>query len=517
MTTMRRRLVGSGGALIVTSVLVSSFAVGASAAPSHGSGNPYGGFTTTAAATPLRVELYEPAIPLPADPQVELNFSYTNVTGASGPDSTALASAMWPGGPVGQGLPTILAGAGLPAQLAANNYPVQVSSQYPGTPNSGSQEFLPGMTGRVAGSSTEASARSGYSTSGQVAGDPASGGASSPLTGLQSGSLSGLAGALNGPNSTSNTGSNPLGLLSAVVSVGGMSSSSVTDYGDPVTVTSTGTSQLGEVDLLGGIVKLEGVTVSSSSSSTLDGGGQATQTITYGGMTINGTPFKITADGIQAAGSTTAIPGMPSDPNQALASLGISLTVPKPTQTTNGTEVDAGAQGPTITIDTQPIISKLQLNQLPLTTLINQFPDSANQLKTLLLGVLQAHPKIVLLLGNVSSSAHTIAPLNLGGGLALPSSPTLDSTPTTADTGATTGDAPLDTGVLPATTAPIKKTSAAPGLPDLGGVPGLLMLAGLILAVGAAWLFRTMAEGALGAAGTCAHGLTKGLPDLRKA
>jgi hypothetical protein len=56
-----------------------------------------------------------------------------------------------------------------------------------------------------------------------------------------------------------------------------------------------------------------------------------------------------------------------------------------------------------------------------------------------------------------------------------------------------------------------------PGLPPLGSVPVLLTLAGLIVAGGAAWFFRSAALSALGGAGTCSHGLASGLPDLRKA
>lgn len=524
----KRPVIGIGSALVAAGALVSTFAGAAVAEPAHlavaSAGTPYAGFTTAANATPLRFELYEPAIPVPASPQVEFNYSYTSVGAASGPTSTAAASALWPGSAVGTGLPTILSASGVPPQLANTSYPAQTNAQYPGTPNSASQEFLPGMVGRVSGSSTEAVARSGYSSSGQVAGDPAS--SSNPLSQLQSGNVGALGGLLSPPGSNSNTGSNPLGLLSALISVGGMSSSSVTTYGDPSTVTATGTSQIGDIELLGGVVKLEGVTVSSASSSSLDGGGKIIQKVTYGGMTINGQSFKLTSNGIEAAGSTTAAPS-PAAANQALAKLGISIDLPKPTKTQSGTVVSGTASGPTITMDTQPIITMLKLNKLPLTTIVNKFPSQANQLKTVLLGLLQAHPKIVMLLGKVSSSAQTASPINLGGGGSgglggSGSSLGGGGAPTTGGGGVpgSTGVSGTPGGTSPSGSAgntPLNKVSATPGLPPLGSIPSLLILGGLVIAAGVGWFFRAAALNALGAGTTCSHGLVTGLPDLRKA
>lgn len=534
MTATRKRpWVGLAAASIAAAALTSAF-TGTAAAATLGvvqpptTGTPYGGFLSGATAAPLRLELFEPAIPIPANPQVELNFSHTEVSASSGPFSTALASALWPGTAVGTGLPVILQQSGLPASLANNSYPVQVNAKYPSSadiPSSASQEFLPGMVGRVSGSTTQAIARAGYSTSGQVAGDPASSGLSGTLSQLQAGNIGALGGLLNGPGSNSNTGSNPLGVLSAVVSVGGMSSSSVADYGDPATVTATATSQVGEVDLLGGIVKLGGCTVSSVSSSSVDGGGKVVQKVTYGELTIAGTPFKLTSDGIEAAGSTTAIPGLPDSPSQALKTLGISIQLPKPTTTISGAAASGSAVGPQITIDTQPVLTMLQLGKLPLGSLVNQFPSSANQLKGLLQAALQAHPKIVIRLGDVSTNATASTAISLGGGGgSLGGSLGGTTTPTTGGLG---GGVPSSSGVPGSTTpgtttpgtttTPIDKTAAIPGLPPLGSVPSLLTLGGLILAIGLGWFFRAAALSALGAGSTCTHGLVTGLPDLRKA
>lgn len=519
MTRARRPILGIGAAALAAGGLVSTFAGVAAAAPT--TGTPYSGFSTSATASPLRIEIFEPAIPVPASPQVELDFSHTTVGGSSGPDSTAMASAMWPGDAVGNGLPVILSQMGLPASLMSGGYPVHTNAQFPGTPNSGSQEYFPGMVGRVSASDKQASARAGYSSSGQVAGDSTSG--SNVLDQLKSGNIGALSGLLNPPGSGSNTGSNPLGVLSAIVSAGGMSSSSVTDYSDPTVVTATATSQIGEVDLLGGLVKLEGVTVSAASSSSLDDGGKATQKVTYGGLTIAGTPFKLTSDGIEAAGNKTAIPGMSSNPTKALASLGISIDLPKPTKTVSGTQATSAALGPVITIDTQPVISLLKLNKLPLASIIAKLPDSAGQVKTTLLGILQAHPKLVVALGDVSSGAQTSAAISVGGGTTtggLGGGATTGGVGTPGTTNVPTGSpvtgTPTTTSPTGSVSTPIAKTAAA-GLPPLGSVPSLLTIGALIIAAGLGWFFRAAALTALGAGSTCTHGLATGLPDLRKA
>lgn len=507
------------------------------------SGTAYGGFSTDATATPLRIEVHEPAIPIPADPELEFNFSYSTVAGQSGPTSTARSSAMWPGDPIGEGLKTIITAAGLPAQLAANGYPVQVNAQSPGTPSTASQEFLPGMVGDVSASSTGAVARSGYSSSGNVTGDPSSG----VLGGLANGDLSSFGSALDGgTGSTASTrhaspaptdspttpsspagsaaSTNPLGALSILVSAQGMSSSSRTDYSSTDTVTSRASSQVGEIDLIGGIVKLEGVTVTTNTSSSLDGGGKATHDVTYGGITIAGTPFKITSDGLVAATSKTAIPDLPDTPAKALATLGLSIDLPKPTSTTSGASASAAAFGPEITLDAAPLTKMLKLDKLPIAGLINQLPDSAGQAKSLLLAALQAHPKIVIYAGHVSSDAQTIAAIP-GGTVPPPGSTTPgSSTGATGGTGGTgglgstpgTGGVPTASGTVPTTSAPITNTSAVPGLPPLGSIPGLLTVGGIALAAGTGWWLRRGAAALLGGGATCPHGLLSGLPDLRK-
>lgn len=492
----------------------------------------YGGFSVSGSATPLRIEFYEPAIPIPASPQLEFNFSYTHVEGSSGPTSKARASAMWPGSPIGEGLKTFVTQLGLPAALAANGYPVQVNAQSPGDDDSARQEFFPGMVGRVRTDDDGAVARAGYSLDGKVAGDDdADSGAGGLLAAAKDGDLSALGQLLGGNQSAAEEAAGgPLGALGALVDVGGMSSSSRTSY-TPDSVRVTATSRLGVVKLLGGLVQLDGVTTTSRTTSSLDGA-KTKPTVSFGGLTIAGTAFKLTSDGIVAAGKTTAIPGLSDVPGEALKQLGISIDLSKPSRQVDKTAGSSMIAGPTITIRTAPLLKLISLDKLGLGALINKLPDSAGQAKGLLLAALQAHPEVVLKLGQVSSQAQTVAGVPIDDGGTQPTStasPTSEATPTGTDGGDDTTVPPGDdTGVgsdvpdavaadkVAPVNADITPTSGVPGLPPLGSVPGMLTMGGLVLAAGAGWWLRNGLAAVFGAGGSCSHGLPSGLPDLRK-
>jgi hypothetical protein len=494
----------------------------------------FSGFTTQATATPLRIEVYEPAIPIPADPQAELDFSYTRVDGTSGPTGTARASALWPGDSIGEGFKTFGQQLGLPEALYANGYPEQVNAQSGTDVTQAAQEPLPGMVTRVNATDHKSIAKAGYGTGGDVPeGDP--GGTdpttapkpTNPLTSLLGGDLSALGNILTGTstgNGDNPVSTSPLGMLSLLVNANGMQSISTTDYsGDKVIA--TGTSRLGELDILGGLVKLTGIEVVARTTSNIADGGKVNTRVNYGGITIAGTPFAFTSDGFVAGGSPVAVPTLPTQATDALKALGISIEMPKPTVTTDGPQATASAQGPTITIDTAPLRAKLP--DLPLADLINKFPDQAGQLKSLLLALTEAHPKVVVKLGAVTSQAETVAAIADDTTAAGPT--TSDSTGTSsasAPAAATGGAAPAvaapaetapAAATTPTTTTPIKTVSGLPKLPPLGSVPGMLTLLGILLAAGAGWYLRRAGGLLFGVGGTCTHGLKAGIPDLRKA
>jgi hypothetical protein len=485
----------------------------------------YGGFSTSATGTPLRIEVHEPAIPVPADPEAELNFSYTHVEGTSGPNSTARASAMWPGAAVGEGLKTIVEQVGLPSQLGAQGYPVQVNAQQPGDTTSASQELFPGMVGRVNTTDKHATSQAGYSTSGQLpgGGKPTAGASQppNPLDALKSGDLSALGALLSGASTAGPDDdpapANPLGALGVLLGINGMSSVSRTDYGDPETVTATTTTQLGSVSLALGLVKLEGITVTTTATSSL-AGAKTDQKVTYGGMTIAGTPFAITSDGFEATGKVTKIPGLSDLPSKALAQLGISIDLPAPEKSVQGSRATVSASGPRITIDTAPL-RKIIPSIALIPQIAKQLPSQASQLSSLLLALNEAKPKVVVYLGTASASAETVAGIGTGGGAGIPttggSSPVAGGAPPITGAG-TPPDTSAGAGTPPTTTAPVQNTNSTPGLPPLGSVPGALTLGAIALGGFTGWWLRRGAGLIFGAGGACPHGLESGLPDLRK-
>ncbi len=137
----------------------------------------FGGFSASSTATPLKLEIYEPTIPVPASPQAELSFAYTKTASSTGPSAHGRASWLWPGDPVGEGWKTFVEQLGLPSQLGDGGYRVQVNSETPGGPESESQEPLPGTVMRTSSSPEMTVAKAGYSPDGDVSDqDPQGGG-----------------------------------------------------------------------------------------------------------------------------------------------------------------------------------------------------------------------------------------------------------------------------------------------------------------------------------------------------
>ncbi|MFL6107826.1 MAG: hypothetical protein ACJ72L_12755 [Marmoricola sp.] len=492
----------------------------------------FSGFSTHAQATPLRIEVREPAIPIPSDPQAEFNFSYTKVDGTSGPIGTARSSAMWPGDSVGEGLKTFGEQLGLPAPLLVltnGGYPVQVNAQSPGDTTSQTQEFFPGMTGKVYTTDKKAVAKVGYGTSGDV--DPGDNGTTTTPSGpslldsLKNGDLGALGNALTGTKSAGagdpQPSAGPLGNLSLLIDAGGMDSISSTTYDpDADKVTATATSRLGSISLIAGIVKLTGVEVITTVTSNLTEGAKIYKHVNVGGMTIAGNKFAFTGHGIEAQGKQTPIPGLPDAPAAALKALGISFHLGDVTQQKSGSSGTVTAEGLRITIDTAPLVAKLP--KLPLGDLINKLPDLPGQasiLKGLLLGLTEAHPRLDVVLGQSTASAQTVPAIGVGGTTLPPITTGGITTPATGGTPATAplpGEtAPLPTGTQ--TTSPGIVERSAPGLPGLGTIPGWLLLLGLLAALGVGWYVRNAGLLLFGAAGACGHGLKSGIPDLRKA
>jgi hypothetical protein len=491
----------------------------------------YGGFSTAATASPLKLEVFEPSIPIPTEPQFEMDFSYTRVLGDSGPSTTARASAMWPGPAIGEGLKTFGEQLGLPPQLTGGGYPVQVNSQFPGDPSQAASEPFPGMVQRVNATDKKTTAKAGYTGSGDLAegdsGDGTATPAPNPLDGLSKGDFSGLGSALTGTKTGSNedpTQTNPMGALSMLIDFDGMTSVSSTTYDDDQVV-STATSRIGEIRLLLGMIKLTGINVVTKVTSTIDGGAKTSQVVDVGGMTIAGQKFSYGPDGFTAAGSTTPVPGMPAQASDLLKMLGVQIEVPKPEVTQDGASGKVDAEAVRITLDTKPLRSNLPL--LPLDQVVSQLPDmgQGNILKGMLLSLNTFAPKLVLHLGQASAAATTVSNFDMGADGAPAIAGAADAGAGSAATGGAAGTAgvgapgevaPAAAGAS-AVSTPLKHVSGVPGLPPLGSVPGMLTMLGILLAAGAGWYLRRAGGLLFGAGATCAHGLKAGIPDLRKA
>jgi hypothetical protein len=492
-------------------------------------GQAYGGYTSMATATPLMIEIYEPTIPIPHTPELEVDFAYTRVL-ADSSSSKGRASFMWPGDPVGEGLKTFVEQAGLPPSLGKAGYPVQVNSAFPAGPETQDQEPLPGGFMKTSSGEGKAAASTGFSPDGDVQdpdGEEATSEGNDPADLLKKFGL-----AITGqqpaeeeeaePDPSSANPSIPAPLAALVDMGGWLSSSKSVNSGDKVTATSR--SALGEVSLLGGIVTMSGL--QSKAVAVSDGEkGTGSGTSSYGVMTIAGKKFRMGPDGFEAAGTPQDIPGLPDAPLKALEALGLKVTFPKPTYTLEGDKAVSTLAAVEIQLDTGPLTKLLNTSKINdilgpiLKPITDQFPPEAGPLKSLLGALGNLAPRFVVTLASARTSVDTVQPI------AVPEAPPVDpgNTGTTGGTGTGTGAAPG--GVAPvAETPPAETPEAAPpnlvsstsGLPELFSIPGLLMLGAIAGASFLGTYLRRIGLVVLGTGGTCPDGLDAGLPDLRK-
>lgn len=524
----------------------------------------FGGYTSEAWAAPIKIEIYEPTIPIPAEPQAELEVGYTNTEAATG-TGNGRSSFLWPGDPVGEGFKTFAEALGLPKEVGAQGYPVQVNSSHPGGPESQAQEPFPGMVMRTSASAKETVARVGFSPDGQVSGDkqvsgddgdtpgvPGLPGADAtggdPLTQLGD-VLKGLGGGTLLPGQKASTGGSAAadedtpaapGLppeLAALVDAEGISSISESVTGGDV-IRSTATSRIGNLSLLGGVITVDFVTTTATTIS--DGTKAAAQRkARIGGLEIAGQSFGFGPDGIEASGKPAPIPGLPDDPAKALEALGVSLVLPKGEKSVDGASAENLVEGLQVVIDTKVLRSKL--DAVPFDQIIGAIPDQAGELKNLLGAAVNLAPKFVITLGNSATTTSTVPAIELpdidpghlpaggadgsGGTPAVPGAGGSDvgSGSSGTDLGSGSAAPPAGTSAAAAASAAAGAGDAlaaepmSAGLPPLASVPGALMVGGLVLATGIGWWLQKIGAFVLGGAGSCAHGLETGVPDLRKA
>ena len=519
------------------------------------------GYSASGVATPIKIELFEPSIPIPTTPQGEFDLGYAKVKSNTA-GTTGRASFLWPGDGVGEGLKTFFQQLGLPTALVEDGYPVQVNSRYPSDTTTDAQAPFPGTSMTTTSGEDKARATVGFSNNCNAGdggpeggGDEGGGGGGLPgvpeLPGLPElplldnlSSLLAVAGLArtSAPSGSAKAGAGRAAAdeedeestcqlpeaLAALVDVNGYVADAQS-VSDGSTVTSTSRAALGDVRLLGGLVTMSGVSTTLVSSS--DGAtGVAKGRADYGTMTIAGQTFGIGPEGYTAMGDAAPIPGLPDDPAAALAALGISIQLPDPIYKADGDKASGTVEGLIVTLDLKtlrPVLSQIDLG--PLLAQI-PFPPEAGPLKSLLGAIGNLSPRVVVHLGYTTAAVDTVQ------GIEVPDTvPDNDPTeePTEEETGGTTtggatggGGTDLGGGALPpvdtssgtpeATTAPVADAALASGLPKLFSIPGLLMALGLGGALLAGSYVRRIGAMVLGGAGACAHGLESGLPDLRK-
>lgn len=491
-----------------------------------------GGFSAKAIATPIKIEVYEPVIPIPTTPQFELNVAYTKSTASSGPASKARASWLWPGDPVGEGLKTFVEQLGLPPQLGQAGYPVQINAETPSDTPKAADEPFPGTVMRVTTDGDTSVAKAGFNTSGDLE--------NADKKKDETGSGSGIPGlpalpGLSGVRAAEESGTPGLGALAGVVSAGGMSSVSKTTYvGD--SVVASGVTRIGELKILGGIITADAIKVVSRTTSTAKSSDSEADVV-VGGLAIAGVPFGITKDGVVGAGQGAPIPGLPDDPAEALKLLGVSFKLPTATKSGEGPAGKQTVRGLEVSVDLGVLLNQVDLSVLDgiLGQVLNAipFPPEAATVKSLLGALTQLRPKVVVTLGDILTEAEAAAPISIapptGGGETPATSGDGAGTPATGG-GVPGGDvptasAPIDGAPVPTTTTtetpipatPIVTTGATPGLPELGSIPGMLIIGGLLLASALGWWLQRMGGLIIGGGSACSHGLASGVPDLRKA
>lgn len=429
-------------------------------APAPAQANDLGGYTLLAEAAPIAVQIYEQAIPIPAEPQLEFDLCYSRVKYSSGPTGRAVSSLMWPGDVVGYGLPTLL-------NNPDANYPAKIDAAHPSGPADGKQELVPG-TGMYAHADDKGAEAN---------------------TSIAKPAL---------PTIPIPTVPIPTGL----VAVEAFSSKSKTVIeGDKVTATAYATA--GSLSLLGGMVVIHGLRTESTASSN---GVSATKQskVTWTSLTVAGQTFAATQDGITSPAGVTPMPTLPADVQRRMADFGLTIQPPKVDSGGEGAAATVAGRGLTVTLDTATFKNKLGLGSI-LDPFLALLPAD---LRTQLSPWLALAPKFVFMVGTSRAEA-TATPAFTGEPL-----PPIDGGSSGgggfgSGGGGTGGDLGTGTGDTP---TPVANGRQWPVFP---GVPWYLFVLGLGVAVATSFGLRKYVAMMFAAIG-CELGASNGIPNLRE-
>lgn len=475
---------------LVAAVLGSALAAGsAPAAAADGevrTDATLGGYSIDATASPLLVLLDDPSVPIPRPPDaalIEADPSFTRTTLSTGPQARALASTIWPGTLLGDGINTATEG-------QSGDYPIKADARYPGGPETENKEAPPGsgagMFATAKGLDVVAEARTGASPTPEN------------LAVGQAQSRSG----------------------STVVEGAGVA---------------TAVADVSDVSAMAGLIRVQNVrsTLESRSDGTT---GTSSGTTTVSGLQIAGMGFTVDEQGVRPVqdgkpGAPPA-PAVPADQALAqLAALGFTVEPVGQAETVDGPTVSRTAKGLRITVDTALVNAALVQSGLP-NALGPIFGQAPPELQGNLYYLLSATPKITFVFAAASVSSATSLPIVFDfpelGPLPLDSGLSFGAVPGGLASGSGFGSAggiatpPLTAigGTSPAVAN--LKPVAAPREPveGFGGIAAGLVLLGLLgAAAGGRGLMglRALALGGAPLGKGCAFGALGTVPDLRGA
>lgn len=471
-----------------------------------------GGYAGTAQAEAVRIQIYEPTIPIPATPQIDGGIGYAKSNTDTGPVSRATASYLWPGDVVGDGF----------GALAGDDrfqYPVQVNSRYPATKSAPEHNTAQLTDGNgMTTSSNETSTKATVTGLG-IAG---------PDTDVLGNILQGL-NTLPGmptPTTTTPPTSVPLPVsktLAGLVTMQNVKSQTDVEVANK-SISSSARTYSSEITLLGGLITLSGVDVMSK---TVSDGTKATTTGAVKAVSVKvaGQNLGLGDTGISLGGDAVKLPDISSTIGDLLDKIGISVQVAPTTRKVEGATGSLASTALVISIDTEALKTALNLGGIidPLKELLGQIPKLGDGLTT----VLGLGPKIVFLIGDVSSSA-TAAPAYVGGPIPGGTGGNPGGTGNTGGNGIVGGNqSPGGVQIPGGDTTPVGSTNPGSNtgtpttptsyaLPGLNKVPRMMILGGLLLAALLGWALRSAAGFMWGAGRSCAFGLDTGVPDLRK-
>ena len=292
---MRKRSLATVAALLVAAPLPL-----ASTAGSAELVVPLGGYTAYVSATPVSIRLYEPVIPLPVEPQGELDLAFTQAKTSTGPDQRATASTAWPGAALGDGFATLTGALG----LGEHHYPVVADATYP--------------------------------------------------TGKPSASLSIGAGDMrasaDGRTATATATSGPTDIPGVASLRNAASTSTVVVETDRITASAGASAS--DVVVAGGLLRVREVSATTNAASHARSATVTGRSVAAG-VAVLGSELVVDEDGVHAPGHDEAFPALPGDPNDALRQLGITVTGEREAEEVAGATARYAAHALEVTVDTK--------------------------------------------------------------------------------------------------------------------------------------------------------------------